>query len=225
MLKTPPKAWKSFFTQHKSMLEEIFEKLAEDEKTHGEYVPLKKNIFKAYQLTGPKNIKVCIVGLDPYYSISKQTGLPRATGLAFSVDRDDVIPPSLRNIFKEIKRTISDFEMPTEGDLTPWAEQGVFLLNSALTSRIGESGKHLTIWRSFIKETLKYVHELNPDCIFCLWGSVAKQFEKVVKDDNEDRILLDPHPAVKTFIGCDCFAEIDQIMEDDNDDLIDWNLE
>lgn len=221
MFKTPSNAWKSFFTKEKDLLREISEQLDAQKE---EYVPLRKNIFKAYQLTGPKNIRVCIVGLDPYYSISKYTGEPRATGLAFSVDKDDIIPPSLRNIFKEIHRTIEDFEIPTEGDLTPWAEQGVFLLNSALTAQLGESGKHLKIWRPFIKDTLRYVRELNPECIFCLWGSVAKGFKSTVEDDNEDRILIGPHPAVKTFIGCGHFAMIDEIMTSDGEDLIDWNL-
>src|SRR5581483_1287228 len=225
MLKTPPKAWKTLFNQQKQVLEEIFEKLEVEEEKYGEYVPLKKDIFKAYKLTSPKNIKVCVVGLDPYYSISKYTGKPRATGLAFSVDKKDIIPPSLRNIFKELERTISDFEKPDNGDLTKWAKEGVFLLNSALTARIGVSGRHLSIWRPFIKATLEYVHEINPDCIYCLWGSTAMKFRSVIENDNEDRILTGPHPSISSFIGCNHFAIIDEIMEDDGEDLIDWNLD
>jgi uracil-DNA glycosylase len=216
-------AWKPFFRQQEPILRDIFEQLKEDEKTY-EIVPLKENIFKAFEITPPKDIRVCFLGMDPYYSISKYTGEPRATGLAFSVDRRDIIPPSLRNIFKEIKRTITDFTMPDNGDLTYWAEQGVFLLNSALTSRVGGSGAHLKIWRPFTRETLKYIHNTNPECIFCLWGSTAKGFQSALKDHDQNRILLASYPGTVTFIGCDHFTIIDEIMESDGQELIDWNL-
>src|SRR5581483_5470394 len=136
-----PSGWEKFFELAYPEICEISDMLDEIEKRDGGYLPLKKDIFNFMWLTKPNAIKICVIGQDPYFQILG-SGMPRAMGLAFSVRRDDSIPNSLQNIYKELSNSIEGFKIPTHGDLTKWARQGVFLPNMCLTVRQNEAGSH-----------------------------------------------------------------------------------
>ncbi|BAC24429.1 ung [Wigglesworthia glossinidia endosymbiont of Glossina brevipalpis] len=164
--------WKNFLSKEKN--KEYFIKIfnfINFQKTCGKKIfPEKKDIFKSIKLTPLKNIKIVIIGQDPYYKEDQ------ADGLCFSVKKNSKIPPSLRNIFKELKNSIKNFIIPKHGCLNKWAIQGVLLLNTVLTVEENRPNSHINIgWQKF---TDKIIEIINFNCykvIFILWGYHAKK--------------------------------------------------
>lgn len=220
-----PYGWEALFEEAYEELVYISNNLEERNKTYGHFVPDKVNLFKAFELTPLHKIKVVILGQDPYHTIL-QDGTPVAQGLAFSIKKSGSMQPSLQNIFKEIKRTHQDFEIPNHGDLTFWAKQGVFLLNSALTTDRGVAGAHskFMVWNSFIIKVFEHIKRVNPTCIFLLWGKDAQKFKKYI--GNKSIILETSHPSPfsvnRGFNGCGHFLTVNQHLE--AEDQINWNL-
>lgn len=221
----PPFGWKMVFKDAEEELKDISSILEEQEKAFGSYYPLKSNIFRAFELTPLENVRVVIVGQDPYHQVNSQTGLPRAQGMSFSVSRDDDIPSSLKNIFKELKNT-TDFKYPNHGDLISWTRQGVLLLNMCLTVRPNQAGSHGDIWMGFIVKVLNALAEEKPNTIYVLWGSYAQKLIKYIGDRSV--ILTSAHPsglsAHRGFFGCNHFKQINDILLSRNETPIDWNL-
>jgi len=169
---TPPVTWESVFEDAKHELHDVSLVLDEQEKMYGTYYPLKRDIFAAFNYTPLNNVKVVILGQDPYHQSVNINGktLPRSVGLSFSVRQEDSIPSSLRNIYTELADTVRGFRIPDHGDLREWARQGVLLLNTCLTVRPGQPGSHGDIWLGFINKVFKAIAVTNPYCIFMLWG-------------------------------------------------------
>ena len=174
--------------------------------------------FNALKLTSIESTKIVIIGQDPYH------GPGQAHGLAFSVERNTTIPPSLVNIFKELK---SDLNMnpPEHGDLSGWAKQGVLLLNSVLTVEKGNPTSHAGRgWELF---TDKIIHILNEreKMIFMLWGSYAQR-KGLVIDDKKHKVLKAPHPsplsAHRGFFGCRHFSQANQFLHTQKESEIKW---
>ena len=174
--------------------------------------------FNALKLTSIESTKIVIIGQDPYH------GPGQAHGLAFSVERKTTIPPSLVNIFKELK---SDLNMnpPEHGDLSGWAKQGVLLLNSVLTVEKGNPTSHAGRgWELF---TDKIIHILNEreKIIFMLWGSYAQK-KGLVIDDKKHTVLKAPHPsplsAHRGFFGCRHFSKANQFLHTHEESEIKW---
>ena len=174
--------------------------------------------FNALKLTSIESTKIVIIGQDPYH------GPGQAHGLAFSVERNTTIPPSLVNIFKELK---SDLNMnpPEHGDLSGWAKQGVLLLNSVLTVEKGNPTSHAGRgWELF---TDKIIHILNEreKIIFMLWGSYAQK-KGLVIDDKKHKVLKAPHPsplsAHRGFFGCRHFSQANQFLHTQKESEIKW---
>ena len=174
--------------------------------------------FNALKLTSIESTKIVIIGQDPYH------GPGQAHGLAFSVERNTSIPPSLVNIFKELK---SDLNMnpPEHGDLSGWAKQGVLLLNSVLTVEKGNPTSHAGRgWELF---TDKIIHILNEreKMIFMLWGSYAQR-KGLVIDDKKHKVLKAPHPsplsAHRGFFGCRHFSQANQFLHTQKESEIKW---
>lgn len=184
--------WKELFENTKDDLKKIFDTIISYEKQGSITYPLREDIFKAFELTPPKSVKVIFIGADPYFSTDKDN-LPTAMGLAFSVRKTSKIPPSLVNIYKEIKREYPDFQIPQHGDLTAWATQGVLLLNASLTVEKGKAGSHGNIWLPFIEKVVKYIDTLNPNAIWVLWGRNAEFVKKYLKGG--EYILTSSHPS------------------------------
>lgn len=183
--------------------------------------PPKKEILSAFQLTPLNEVKVVILGQDPYH------GEGQAHGLAFSVKKGVKVPPSLRNMYKEI---YDEGEGTTfnHGFLESWAKQGVFLLNASLTVREGEANSHSKIgWETFTDEVIKIINEKREGVIFLLWGNNARSKKKYI-DEKKHIVLETVHPsplsANRGFLGCGHFKKVNDILKSKGEKCIDWNI-
>lgn len=181
--------------------------------------PAGRFIFNAFDATPFQNVKVVILGQDPYH------GPGQAHGLSFSVPAGVALPPSLLNIFKELQSDIG-LSMPSQGDLTHWAQRGVFLLNASLTVRQGEPMSHAQIgWATFTDTVISILSEKREKLVFMLWGKFAK--EKIVLIDEKKHLVLkaahpSPLSAHQGFLGCRHFSEANQYLVKNGIDPIDW---
>jgi uracil-DNA glycosylase len=223
-----PRGWEEVFISCKKEFDRIFPKLALRKAEGKRIVPDDQNIFRIFDLLTPKEIKVVIVGMDPYPTILPD-GRARAQGLAFSVAKSDQIPASLLNIYKEIERTHPDFRRPTHGDLTGWIKQGVFLLNVCLTCNAEESNSHakLGLWLPFIKPVINHIRKMSPNAIYVLWGGQAQ--EGAGEYIKSRRVLTSSHPSPLSatkgknpFMGSDHFLKINNFLATDGKEPIDW---
>ena len=183
--------------------------------------PPKKERFNAYNLTPFSEVKVVILGQDPYH------GEGQAHGLAFSVHKQQKLPPSLVNIYKEL---IDDMgcSMPKDGNLIAWAEQGVFLLNTVLTVRAASAGSHQKQgWERFTDATIKLLSDEREHLVFILWGKPAQQKEKLI-DSSKHLVLKAPHPSplssYRGFFGSKPFSKSNAYLEKNGIEPIQWCL-
>ncbi|MFQ4226073.1 uracil-DNA glycosylase [Clostridioides difficile] len=212
------------------LLKEEFEKdyylnlrkfLIEEYKTR-QIFPNMHNIYEALKHTSYKDTKVLILGQDPYH------GDNQAHGLAFSVQPQVKTPPSLLNMYKELKDDLGCF-IPNNGYLMPWAEQGVLLLNTALTVRAHEANSHKNKgWEIFTDRVISILSEREDPVIFVLWGSNARKKVELI-DTSKHYILEAPHPsplsANKGFFGCKHFSKINEILKKLGKEPINWQIE
>lgn len=178
-------------------------------------------IFNAFDKTPFNKLKVLLLGQDPYH------GQGQAMGLSFSVPKGIRQPPSLINIFKELHDDIG-VPIPSTGDLTPWAKQGVMLLNAALTVRAGEPNSHAKIgWHQFTDAVIKKVSDEKEGIVFLLWGAFAHQKQELI-DQNKHHVLKAAHPspfsADKGFFGCRHFSKTNEYLVKQKQQPIDWAL-
>lgn len=179
------------------------------------------NIFEALKHTSYKHTKVLILGQDPYH------GENQAHGLAFSVQPHVKTPPSLLNIYKELNSDIGCF-IPNNGYLIPWADQGVLLLNTALTVRAHEANSHKDKgWEIFTDKIIKLLNERNEPVIFVLWGANARKKKEFITS-NQHYILEAPHPsplsARRGFFGCKHFSKVNEILTKLGKEPVDWQI-
>ena len=196
----------------------MFEKLKQIKLSGKTIYPLQKNIFNAFKYTAWDNVKVVILGQDPYHTPNI------ADGLAFSSGKEKTCPPSLKNILKEIEDDVYkglnlETYSFTDYSLKRWAEQGVLLLNTSLTVEEGLPGSHLEIWKDFTKNVIKLLNLEKNSVIFLLWGEKAKQY-KVLINPEKHYILEAAHPsplsAHNGFFGCKHFSKTNEIIESIN---------
>lgn len=192
----------------------------EDEKAT--VYPPKDDRFNAYNMTPFENVKVVILGQDPYH------GANQAHGLSFSVKQTHMLPPSLKNIYKELVDDIG-CSMPKEGDLTSWAEQGVFLLNAVLSVRATEAGSHQQKgWERFTDATIKLLNDEREHLVFILWGKPAQRKEKLI-DAEKHLILKAPHPSplsvYRGFFGSKPFSKSNDYLRANGIGPIEWCLD
>lgn len=177
-------------------------------------------IFNAFQKTPLQHVKVVILGQDPYH------GPGQAMGLSFSVPKGIKIPASLKRIYAELERNIG-FKLPDHGDLTYWAQQGVFLLNAILTVEAGEAGSHRKIgWQNFTDEVIRTISNKNEGVVFMLWGNFAKKKSELI-DSEKHLILKAAHPsplAGNKFSDCKHFSKANDYFKNRGEKEIDWQL-
>lgn len=178
------------------------------------------DIFNAFKYTPYKDIKVVILGQDPYHN-EKQ-----AHGLAFSVQKGIQPPPSLCNIYKELNNDIG-FEIPNHGCLVEWAKKGVFLLNTALTVRAHQANSHKGMgWEIFTDNVIKLINEKATPTVFLLWGGNARR-KATLLNNPKHLVLQAPHPsplsAYQGFFGCKHFSKAQEFLKEKGIDL-DWSL-
>ena len=204
---------KEYFTTLRSTLIEA--------KEQGDIIyPSDQLIFKAFNTTPFSEVKVVILGQDPYH------GVGQAMGLSFSVPRDVRIPRSLNNIFKEINLDLG-IPIPDHGDLSTWAQQGVFLLNAILTVKQKEPGSHKKIgWQQFTDSVIKTLSDKRDGIIFLLWGNFAKKKIELI-DAKRHHVLTSAHPsplAGNRFFNNHHFSQTNAILERQGDEPISWKL-
>ena len=216
-------SWKEILKQE--FAKPYFEQIAlhiKTEKSQGKIIyPPGSLIFNAFNTTPFDKVKVVILGQDPYH------GQGQAHGLCFSVQNAVPPPPSLINIFKELQEDVG-VPIPDQGNLTHWAEQGVFLLNASLTVRAGEPMSHSKIgWAQFTDEVIKKISAEKKHVVFILWGKFAQE-KKMLIDETKHCILKSAHPSPLSahagFFGCKHFSKTNEYLMSKGMDPIDWKL-
>lgn len=176
------------------------------------------DIFNALKLTPYKDVKVVILGQDPYHEPGQ------AHGLAFSVMKGTRVPPSLVNIYKELKDDIG-FKIPSHGYLKQWAERGVLLLNAVLTVRRGQANSHKDKgWEIFTDTVIEKLNERQEPVVFILWGANARSKKKLITNPAH-HVIEAPHPsplsAYRGFFGCKCFSKANELLKEP----VDWSID
>ncbi|WCA22484.1 uracil-DNA glycosylase [Candidatus Phytoplasma oryzae] len=214
--------WKDFISKEKQKIyfQKIFNFLKEEKKKGKIIFPSKDNLFKAFELTSFLKIKVVILGQDPY------SGFNQAHGLSFST-LSEATPPSLNNIFKELKNDLS-LSNVKKNNLSLWALEGVLLLNSILTVEKGKSLSHQNIgWHFFTVNFFNFLNKNKNKIVYILWGKLAQKYEKyIIKEKN--LIIKSSHPsfysANKGFFGSKPFSRTNQYLQKNNIKPINWDL-
>jgi uracil-DNA glycosylase len=216
-------SWKKILKEefNKPYFQQIVHHL-KTEKTQGKTIyPPGPFIFNAFNTTPIDKIKIVILGQDPYH------GPGQAHGLCFSVQNGTPPPPSLINIFKELHEDIG-ISIPDHGNLTKWADQGVFLLNASLTVRAGDPMSHSKIgWATFTDTVIKKISDERQNVVFMLWGKFAQE-KRVLIDEKKHLILRSVHPSPLSasggFFGCRHFSKANEYLMSKGIDPVDWSL-
>lgn len=195
--------------------------LEEKQKGFSVY-PKGTDIFNAFNHTPFEEVKVVILGQDPYH------GTNQAHGLSFSVQKGMVVPPSLKNMYKELAIEFPDFKTPSHGNLTSWADQGVLLLNATLTVRAHEAGSHQNKgWEIFTDKVISELSAQRSGLVFLLWGRYAQQKESLI-DVQKHHVLKAAHPspfsAYTGFFGSGHFAKANEFLKQQGLDQINWQI-
>ena len=204
---------KPYFQQLEAFLTEEYQEYA--------IYPAKDNVFNALQFAPFEDVKVVILGQDPYH------GPGQAHGLSFSVQPDVRMPPSLKNIFKELHEDIG-CDIPNNGYLKKWADQGVLLLNTVLTVRKGQAHSHRGKgWETFTDKIITLINEREKPAVFLLWGRPAQEKLQLI-DTHKHRIIQSPHPspfsASKGFFGSRPFSRTNSYLQEMGEAPIDWQI-
>jgi uracil-DNA glycosylase len=205
----------------KPYMQELLSFLEKERKAGKVIYPETSRIFEAFRLTPFSNVKVVILGQDPYH------GVGQAHGLCFSVKKEVKVPPSLVNIFKELKDDMS-LEIPSHGHLASWAEQGVLLLNTVLTVEEGKAGSHHQKgWEKFTDKVIEILNAEKKNLVFILWGTPAQKKSSQV-DTNKHLVLKSVHPSplsvYRGFLGSKPFSQTNKYLKKNKLGEIDWSL-
>ena len=216
--------WKTLLEQEKSQpyFQETIRYVAELRAAGVAVFPEDKDIFTALDVTPLAQVKVVILGQDPYH------GPKQAHGLCFSVLPGIKPPPSLANMYKELAQDISGFTIPQHGYLLPWAEQGVLLLNTVLTVEQGAAHSHKKLgWERFTDAVIAHINEQTQGTIFFLWGAHAQKKGKNI-DTERHHVLHAPHPSPlsvhRGFFGCGHFSQSNDLLRSMGKSEIDWQV-
>lgn len=215
------KSWEKILQDE--MEKPYFRKLMEElDKAYeqGKVYPEKQEIFQAFRLTPYDRVKVVLLGQDPYH------GKGQAEGLAFSVKKGVKIPPSLRNIFKELEEDLK-IEKPDHGSLVSWAKEGVLLLNTVLTVEEGKANAHAGMgWKIFTDRVIRSLGQREDSLVFILWGNQAKEKEKFIAEHH--RIISSVHPsplsARRGFFGSKPFSKTNDFLQEMGTSPVNWKI-
>ncbi len=221
MIPEIPASWGKYLDgeREKPYFKQLEKFVADEQENHTIYPPADK-IFNALQLTSYEDTRVLLLGQDPY--INKN----QAYGLAFSVeDKAERIPPSLRNVYKELKDDLG-VEPPTHANLSDWARQGILMLNTVLTVRAGDSNSHKNKgWEIFTDEVIRVVNQKEETVVFVLWGKPAQK--KIPLIDTEKHVIVQgahPSPLARGFLGSRPFSQINEALKNAGRGAIDWQI-
>ncbi|NAZ45729.1 uracil-DNA glycosylase [Vibrio toranzoniae] len=219
-----PKTWESIINDERD--KEYFQSVlafVEQQRNSGKTIyPPQEQVFNAFDMTPFESVRVVILGQDPYH------GANQAHGLAFSVLPGVKIPPSLRNMYKELAQDIEGFEIPNHGYLDSWASQGVLMLNTVLTVEEAKAHSHAKCgWETFTDAIITELNQRSEPIIFLLWGAHAQKKGQAI-DSERHHVLTAPHPsplsARRGFFGCKHFSMTNKILSSIDQNPIDWRL-
>ncbi len=207
----------------KDYMIKLKEFLKEEKEAGHKVYPKGSDIFNAFNHTSFDNLKAVILGQDPYH------GANQAFGLSFAVQKGITVPPSLKNIYKELQTDIPGFTIPNHGDLSKWADQCVLLLNATLTVQAGKPGSHQKKgWEIFTDTVIRKISEEKEGVVFLLWGKFAQAKSELI-DDQKHYILKAAHPspysADNGFFGCKHFSKTNDLLKSQGKEPIDWQIE
>lgn len=207
--------------ENKPYFEELIERLLREEQDY-RIVPSKNKWFACFNEVDFGEIKVVILGQDPY------PGTGQANGFAFSVDSGQKIPSSLKNIYKELSTDLG-YDIPSHGNLNKWAIQGVLLLNTVLTTKEGEGNGHQNYgWETFTDNIIQRLGSREKELVFILWGESAKSKERLISNENH-LIIKSSHPSrrsvYRSFWGSKPFSRANIFLEEHGQEKIDWQIE
>ncbi|HIF9093701.1 TPA: uracil-DNA glycosylase [Photobacterium damselae] len=217
-------SWQNFLQQQQQ--QEYFEQIQSyvaNARQQGKVVyPPEEDVFSAFTATPLDQVKVVILGQDPYH------GPDQAHGLSFSVKPGVKTPPSLANMYKELATDIDGFTIPEHGYLQSWAEQGVLLLNTVLTVEQGNAHSHAKIgWETFTDKVIEHIDQECEGVIFLLWGAHAQKKGKKI-NTQKHHVLKSAHPsplsAYRGFFGCQHFSQTNTLLQAMNKTLITWQV-
>lgn len=220
----PPLAseWKSLLKAEfrEDYFKNIFQQLENENKNNHTVFPPFQLIFNAFNSTLPAHLKVVIIGQDPYH------GPGQAHGLCFSVQKPVKPPPSLVNIYKELKTDLG-LPIPDHGELSSWANQGVLLLNATLTVRAHQAGSHQSFgWETFTNHAIESISKNSDSLVFMLWGRFAQSKSSLI-DQNKHFILEAAHPSpfsATKFFGCRHFSRCNEILKSLGKEPVNWQI-
>lgn len=228
-----PQDWMKLLHEefNKPYFQQIKQFLKKEIKEGQTIFPPQESIFEAFKRTKLKNLKVIVLGQDPYHSTEfiETQELPHAHGLSFSIPpQAKKIPPSLKNIYKELLSDLGEtnYIIPNHGNLIKWSDQGVLLLNSSLTVQAHEANSHKKIgWQNFTDKVIQKISDQTDHKVFILWGNYARSKEELI-DHSRHLVLESPHPspfsARKGFFGSKPFSKSNQYLSKHGHDPIDW---
>ena len=212
--------WKDEFEKRKDKITRLLEKIDERNDT---FYPYPEDVFNSFRKTPLEKVTVVIWGQDPYPKLLRN-GKTRAQGYAFGVSREDSVPGSLKNIYKEMSSCFDSFSEPNHGDLTWLCDQGIFFMNSALTYNPEDPKSHQGIWMRFTHIIIDIINKKLDNCIHILWGSAGKKLSDSIASKN---ILEASHPsplsAYRGFFGCRHFEKINILLDRQGKKQINWN--
>jgi len=195
-------SWNNLFNQYNINIDEFYE--------IGEVYPPKELVFRVFQMD-VKDIRILLLGQDPYH------GPNQANGLSFSVPDGEKIPPSLKNIYKELNLDFPERNYTfTSGNLEQWFKrEKVFLLNSSLTVEKGKAGSHMKKWEVFTNDVIKFISEHNDNCVFLLLGNYAKSKQIFIKNKSKIVTEVHPSPLARGFIGSNVFKRVETVLQEE----------
>jgi uracil-DNA glycosylase len=200
-------SWKPLFEEYDFDLDDIYD---------GEVYPPKTDVFRVFNLS-VQDIRIVLLGQDPYH------GPGQAHGLSFSVADGVATPPSLQNIYKELKRSFPDrnYQFPS-GNLSQWLNrEKIFLFNASLTVEKGKPGSHMSLWKEFTDDVIRYIDKYNSKCVFLLLGNFAK--EKASLITKKHRIITEVHPSplARSFVGSGVFERVERVLGE----AVNWSIQ
>ncbi|MFA0310960.1 uracil-DNA glycosylase [Vibrio splendidus] len=219
-----PKTWESIINdeREKAYFQSVLA-FVEQQRNSGKTIyPPQEQVFSAFDMTSFESVRVVVLGQDPYHGVSQ------AHGLAFSVLPGVKIPPSLRNMYKELAQDIEGFEIPSHGYLDSWASQGVLMLNTVLTVEEAKAHSHAKCgWETFTDAIIAELNQRSEPIIFLLWGAHAQKKGQAI-DADKHYVLTAPHPsplsAHRGFFGCQHFSTTNKLLSSMDQQPIYWRL-
>lgn len=223
MISQIDESWTPYLTEelHKPYMKDLFSFLEREKKSGKIIYPIENQIFEAFKLTPFSNVKVVIIGQDPYH------GPSQAHGLCFSVQKDIPIPPSLKNIFKELEDDLG-LKAPFHGNLESWAKEGVLMLNAVLTVEDGKAGSHHKKgWEQFTDKIIELLNSQREHLVFILWGTPAQKKAAIV-DEKKHLVLKAVHPSplsfYRGFLKSKPFSKTNSYLKSQGIKEINWEI-